>query len=158
VNSRQHIRLVVDSPAPAADLYRLLVDGPSWVDWSPLDECSSEGLGPDGREQVGTVRANRRGRTRGWDRVAELVPDRVFGYVHLKGLPVRDYTATVTLTPVTKGGTTIAWSADFSPRWPGTGGLLRRSIEQFLGESARGLAVAGGSAAPSVTNDPAPSS
>jgi hypothetical protein len=155
VSKRQQIRIVAQSAAAPADLYRLLADGPSWFAWSPLDECEPEGLGPDGREQVGTVRMNRRGRTRGWDQIAELVPDRVFGYAHLKGLPVRDYAATVTLAPIAEGGTMVAWSAEFGPRWPGTGGLLRRSIEQFLGECARGLAAY---AAPPVTNAPAASS
>jgi hypothetical protein len=155
VSRRQQVRVVAKSATSPADLYRLLADGPSWVAWSPLDECTTEGLGPDGREQVGTVRANRRGRTRGWDRITELVPDRELGYAHLKGLPVRDYTATVTLTPITGGGTTITWVAGFDPRWPGTGALLRRGIEQFLDASARGLAAY---AATSVTDAGAASS
>jgi Polyketide cyclase / dehydrase and lipid transport len=161
VSKRQRIRVTAESIAAPAELYRLLVDGPSWVDWSPLDECVPEGLGPDGREQVGTVRMDRRGRTRGWDRITELDPGRALGYAHLKGLPVRDYAATVTLTPIAGGGagggaaTLVAWSAEFEPRWPGTGRLLRRSIEQFLGQCARGLAAY---VAPPVTNAPAASS
>jgi hypothetical protein len=140
MNKRQQIRVVAQSAASPAALYRLLADGPSWVAWSTLDECVSEGLAPDGAEQVGTVRRNRRGRTRGWDRITELVPDRTLGYAHVKGLPVRDYTATVTLTPTADGGTTIVWLAGFTPRWLGTGRLLRRGIEDFLDECARGLA------------------
>jgi hypothetical protein len=155
VSKRQQIRIVAQSAAAPADLYRLLADGPSWVAWSPLDECEPEGLGPDGREQVGTVRMNRRGRTRGWDRITDLVPDRAFGYAHVRGLPVRDYTATVTLIPAAGDGTAITWSAEFEPKWPGTGGLLRHSIEQFLGECARGLAATGGRP---VTDLPAASS
>lgn len=141
MSGRQRIRVVAESAASPADLYRLLADGPSWVTWSPLDECVSEGLGADGREQVGTVRINRRGRTRGQDRITEMVADRSLAYAHVKGLPVRDYTASVTLTPMTDGGTAIVWLAEFSPRWPGTGALLRRGVEGFLGGCAQGLAA-----------------
>ncbi len=140
MSKRQQVRVVAESAASPAALYRLLADGPCWVAWSPLDECVSEGLGANGEEQVGTVRMNRRGRTRGWDRITELVPDRVLGYAHVKGLPVRDYTAAVTLTPMSDGGTTIVWLAGFVPRWPGTGALLHRRIETFLQECAQGLA------------------
>jgi hypothetical protein len=140
MSTRQKIRVTAESAASPAALYRLLADGPSWVAWSSMDECVPEGLGPAGEERVGTVRMNRRGRTRGWDRTTEMVPDHVFGYAHLKGLPVRDYTGTVTLTP-TSGGTTIVWLVEFDPRWPGTGGLLHRRIATFIDECAQGLAA-----------------
>ncbi len=154
MSKRQQIHVVAESTSSPTELYRLLADGPSWVAWSPLDECRPEGLDAGGREQVGSVRMNRRGPTRGWDRITELDPDRAFRYAHVRGLPVRDYTATVTLRPITTGGATITWSADFTPRWPGTGALLRRSIEEFLDQCARGLAAY----ARPVTDAPAASS
>jgi hypothetical protein len=136
---RQQVHLVVEAKASPAAIYRLLKDGRTWVHWSDLDECLPEGLGASAEEQVGTVRASRRGRTRGWDRITELVPDRRLGYEHVKGLPVLDYVASVELVP-SPSGTTIVWEASFAPRWPGTGGLLRRGVERFLGSCARGLA------------------
>jgi len=137
---RQEIHIDVESAAPAADLYRLLADARTWPAWASLDECVPEGLSPSGAEQVGTIRASRRGRTLGWDRVNELVPDQRLGYEHVKGLPVTDYLASVDLAPRPDGGTTITWQASFRPRWPGTGALLRRGIEQFLRQCAEGLA------------------
>jgi hypothetical protein len=137
--TKQHIAAMARSAASGAEGYALLADGRSWVHWSPLDECEPEGV--SGFEQVGTVRVNRRGRTTGYDRVTELVPGRRFGYTLVEGLPVRDYVATIDLAPVADGGTTIAWSVTFAPRWPGTGGLLRRGIASFRDQCAHGLAA-----------------
>ncbi len=137
---RQKVQIVVESKASPAMLYGLLTDSRTWVDWSGLDECVPEGLAANGKERVGTVRASRRGRTRGWDRITELVPDQRLGYEHVKGLPVVDYVASVTLAPTAHGTTSIVWDAAFTPRWPGTGGALRRGVTEFLGTCARGLA------------------
>lgn len=144
MSTRQTIRIVAGTPASPHVVYRLLADGPSWGAWSPMDECVPDGLAPNGAEQVGTVRMGRRGRTRGWDEVTELIPDRRLGYRHLRGLPVRDYVAGVTLDRLPEGGTSILWTAEFNPRWPGTGGLLLRNIRRFLGECTRGLATYAG--------------
>jgi Polyketide cyclase / dehydrase and lipid transport len=137
--SRQEVHIVVKSKASPSDIYRLLKDGRTWVDWSDLDECVPSGLAASGEEQVGTLRASRRGRTRGCDRVTELVPDHRLGYQNVNGLPVADYVASVDLTPGAEG-TTITWDAAFTPRWAGTGAIIRRGVERFLGGCARGLA------------------
>jgi Polyketide cyclase / dehydrase and lipid transport len=138
---RQHIHIVAESAATPAAIYRLLKDSRTWADWSDLDECVPSFLAPNGEEQVGTVRASRRGRTLGWDRITELVPDHRLGYEHVKGLPVSDYVATVTLDPKPNGTTTIVWDASFTPRWPGTGAMLSRAVTRFLSECACGLAA-----------------
>lgn len=137
---RQQVRVVASSSASARDLYRLLVDGPSWPDWSPLDECVPEGIAPSEAESVGTLRRSRRGRVLGWDLITELVPDELFGYQHVKGLPVVDYFASVRLVENGEGSTTVTWEAAFTARYPGTGALIRRGVEKFLGDCARGLA------------------
>jgi hypothetical protein len=136
---RQEVHIVVESPASPEAVYDLLKDGRTWVDWSDLDECEPEGLAPGEPEQVGTIRASRRGRALGWDQVTELVPGERFGYEHVKGLPVVGYVASVDLTRH-PGGTTITWHASFAPRLPGTGGVIRRGVAQFLGACANGLA------------------
>jgi hypothetical protein len=135
------VRIEVTSEAPASALYRLLADGRSWPAWADLEECEPEGVAPGVPESVGTVRRSKRGRTVGFDLVTELVPDRRLGYEHVKGLPVRDYVASVDLAPAQDGGTTIVWQASFKPKIPGTGLLLQRGIEEFLGNCARGLAT-----------------
>lgn len=68
-----------------------------------------------------------------------VVSDRRFGYVHLRGLPVRDYRADVDLEPAA-GGTRIHWQATFRPKTPGTGWLLRIGLRKFLQELTDNLA------------------
>jgi len=134
------VRVETQSQASPAALYRLLADARSWPHWSDLDECTPEGIAVGETERVGTVRRSRRGRTVGWDRTTVLDPDRTFGYQHVKGLPVRDYVAAVELAPNLDGTTRLTWGADFRPRIPGTGAILRRGIEKFLSDCVRGLA------------------
>lgn len=138
------IHVEATSTATPAELYRLLADGRTWPDWADLEECEPEGVPPGTPEQVGTVRRNKRGRTVGFDRITELVPDRRLGYAHVKGLPVRDYRASVDLVPTADGSTTIVWEATFRPRIPGTGAVLQRGIGEFLAACADGLAQAAG--------------
>lgn len=96
--------------------------------------------GADDAYGVGSTRKQVRGRVTGYDEVVELVSGRRFSYLHLRGLPVRDYRADVDLEPV-DGGTRIHWAAAFRPKTPGTGWLLRIGLRKFLQQTADGLAV-----------------
>lgn len=137
---RQYVEIDVHTPASAATVYALLRDGATWPLWSSIESFELERAGADEPEGVGAIRIFRRARMTGRDQVAELVPDRRFGYRHLSGLPVRDYHATIDLDP-DDGGTRIRWCVSFLPRLPGTGRLLRRGVRQFIDDCARGLAA-----------------
>jgi hypothetical protein len=95
--------------------------------------------GSDDVYGVGSTRKQVRGRVTGFDEVVELVPDRRFSYVHLHGLPVRDYRGDVDLEAA-DGGTQIHWHATFRPKTPGTGWLLKIGIRKFLQGTADALA------------------
>jgi hypothetical protein len=136
---RRHIEVTAHSQATPDAVFGLLVDGSTWPRWSPIEAFELERPGDPPPEGVGAIRRFRRGRTTGRDQVAEVVPERHFGYVSLSGLPVRDYRARVELEP-TGDGTTIRWHASFAPKLPGTGRLLERGLGRFLAECARGLA------------------
>ncbi|HEY3690231.1 MAG TPA: SRPBCC family protein [Pseudonocardiaceae bacterium] len=88
----------------------------------------------------GTARAGRRG--------PRSIHSSRFSYLHLSGLPVRDYRADVDLEPNAEG-TRIRWHVSFSPKVPGTGWLLRWGITRFVTQCARGLAAY----APTATAD-----
>ena len=60
----------------------------------------------------------RYGRTTTVERVVESAPARRLVYTVVKGLPVRNYRAEVTLTPEGKG-THIRWSASWDRTLPG---------------------------------------
>lgn len=144
---RQRVETEVHTSADAATVYALLRDGASWPVWSPIESFELERAGADGPEGVGAVRIFRKGRVTGRDEVAELVPDRRFGYRHLSGLPVRDYRGDVDLE-ADSGGTRIHWRVSFRPRRPGTGWLLRWGVHRLISRSARGLAAHAAALAP----------
>ena len=137
---RQHIEHHATTTADPATVYALLRDGASWPDWSPIDSVELERPGDTEPEGVGAVRVLRSGRVTGRDTIVELVPDRRLSYTHASSLPVRDYRGDIDLTPVA-GGTEICWATSFEPKYPGTGGLLRRALDGFIGECTNGLAA-----------------
>ena len=146
---RQHIEHHATTSADPATVYALLRDGASWPSWSPIDAFELERPGESEPEGVGAVRVLRSGRVTGRDTIVELVPDRRLSYTHVSSLPVRDYRGDIDLTPVA-GGTEIRWATSFEPKYPGTGGRLRRGLDGFIGECTKGLAaraaeLAGGS-------------
>jgi hypothetical protein len=136
---RYQIDVTEQTPAAPATVYALLRDGSTWPDWSALDTFELEREGEGEREGVGAVRIFRNGRIIGRDEITGFVPDRSFSYIHLRGLPVRDYRGEVDLEPAANG-TTIRWRVSFGAKVPGTGPLLHRRLRRFLGQTVRGLA------------------
>ncbi len=137
---RRHIEVTALTPASAATVYDLLVDGPSWPRWSPIESFELERPGDPAPEGVGAIRVFRLGRTTGRDQILERVPNARFTYSSLSGLPVRDYVGAVELTGTVGGGTGIHWESRFFPSVRGTGWIVERSICRFLQRCADGLA------------------
>lgn len=135
--STQVIEVTARSAASPDEVYERLADASTWADWSPMSEVVVES-----GEGVGEIRRLTRGRTVGRDETIELVPGTRFAYRSLGGLPVRDYVATVDLTPTDDGGTEITWRSTFEPKIPLTGAILRRGIAGFLQQCADGVASA----------------
>jgi Polyketide cyclase / dehydrase and lipid transport len=137
--ARQRIEHHATTTADPATVYALLRDGASWPEWSPIESFELEKPGSDEPEGVGAVRVFRAGRVTGRDTIAELVADRRLAYTHVSNLPIRDYRAAVDLEP-TADGTAIRWVAEFAPKIPGTGPLLRRGLNGFVKGLTDGLA------------------
>jgi uncharacterized protein YndB with AHSA1/START domain len=126
----------VRSAAPPERVWALLADVTTWPRWADFDEASVEsGSG------LGELRAFRRGRTRTSERVTVFEPPRRLGYDLVSGIPIRDYHADVTLTPE-NGGTDIRWHSTFKTKVPGTGWLIRHSLQRFVADTAERLARA----------------
>ncbi|OLF15240.1 SRPBCC family protein [Actinophytocola xanthii] len=136
---RYTIEKTAPSTAAPGQVYRLLRDGSTWPAWSRIDAVELEREGDGEREGVGAIRVLTSGRVRGRDRITGFEPDRQFRYVHLEGLPVRDYEARIDLAPV-DGGTEITWHVTFDAKYPGTGWLVRRSLDGFIRDNVNGLA------------------
>jgi hypothetical protein len=130
------IEKTATTTADPATVYGLLMDGPSWPSWSPIDAVEI----PNGKRGVGEVRVLTSGRVTGRDTIAELVPGRRFAYTNESDkIPVRNYRGVVDLEPAA-GGTTIRWTSTFDPKYPGTGWLVRRGLGRFIEQMTNGLA------------------
>jgi hypothetical protein len=138
--ARQHIEHRATTTADPATVYALLRDGAGWPTWSPIESFELERPGAVEPEGLGAVRLFRSGRVTGHDTIVELAPDRRFSYTHTSNLPIRDYRADVDLQP-TEEGTAIRWRSSFVAKVPGTGWLLRRALDRFIGEMTDGLAA-----------------
>jgi uncharacterized protein YndB with AHSA1/START domain len=137
----RHIHVTAETSAPLDEVYRLLADGSTWPQWSPIESFELERPGTDGPEGVGAIRIFRLGRTTGRDQLLALVPNRRIEYASLSGLPVRDYVGEVDLEPAAGGGTTIHWRSSFYPARRGTGWIVERAIRRFLDGCTDGLAA-----------------
>jgi hypothetical protein len=131
------------SKAEPSVVYARLRDGASWPTFSQLGSFELEAEGEGGGEGVGAIRVFRSrvsGRTyTSREQIVELIPDRKLSYQLLSGLAVRDYRAEITLEPVS-AGTEIHWRSTFDPKFPGTGGLYRRSLTRLIQGIVDGLA------------------
>lgn len=139
MSRRREIDVRAHAAAPPAALFALLADGSSWPSWSPIESFRLERPGDPPPEGPGAIRVFEQGRTTGRDHLLEVTPDTRLRYESLSGLPVRDYTASVELTPA-GGGTDIRWRASFFPKYPGMGWVMQKGIGRFLGRCADGLA------------------
>jgi hypothetical protein len=125
--------------AAPATVYRLLRDGATWPVWGPVSTFELEREGDGEPEGVGAIRVLGSGPLKGRDEITGFEQDRAFCYIHLGGLPVRNYEAQVTITPVA-GGADITWRTTFDPKFRFTGALVHRVMLRFIKISLRGLA------------------
>jgi uncharacterized protein YndB with AHSA1/START domain len=130
------------SKATPEQVFTLLGDVASWASWSSFDESALERPGLSTPDGVGAIRAFRYKRTRSREEVTAYEPPHRLGYRLLEGVPVKEYTSEVTLTPIDSGGTLITWRSTFRPAWPGSGWLFRRLMTRFIGLVAGELASA----------------
>jgi uncharacterized protein YndB with AHSA1/START domain len=131
----QQIDIHASTPATASHVFTLLGDSSTWPSWTPIDafELEQEGT-PDG----GEIRRFRNGRYRLREQIVERVPDRRLSYTVLSGLAVRDYLATIDLTPSTHG-TQIHWHTTFRAKVPGFGGIYRKALLKATEDFVNGL-------------------
>jgi len=139
--AQQVIEHTVTTTADPAAVFALLADGSTWPEWSPIGSFDLIEPGAGTPEGVGAIRVFSTGRIKSREQVVVARPNEAFSYVLLSGLPIRHYTAVVTLTPA-GGGTTIHWRSTFRAKVPGTGWLYQRQLGAFIGHTVDGLAEA----------------
>jgi hypothetical protein len=128
------------SRAPREAVWNILADAANWSKWGPWTKSELEREGSPAPGGVGSVKRLARGRLALREEVTEFEPPSRYGYRLLSGLPVRDYRAQVTLSDAADG-TDIAWHSEFDARFPGTGGLVRRSLQRAITDVAKRVAA-----------------
>jgi Polyketide cyclase / dehydrase and lipid transport len=139
----QVIDVTARSAASPAEVFALLADGAGWTRWGRWVGAAVDEPAADGGDGVGAVRAltsRTAGRTIvSRERVTDLVPDRLYGYDLLSGLPLRNYHGQVELTP-DGAGTRIHWVCRFDRATPGLTWLYRGVLGRFVADAAQRLA------------------
>jgi uncharacterized protein YndB with AHSA1/START domain len=136
----QKIDISAHSAAPVERVWALLADTRGWPEWTPFAAATLEREGTPPPDGVGAIRRFAYGKIVTRECVVAFEPPHWLAYQLLSGLPVRDYRADVTLRSTPDGGTAIRWQMQFEPIVPGTGWLVRRRLEPFIGDVAQRLA------------------
>lgn len=124
--------------APRRRVWEILIHHEGMPAWFPAREVVRRRPGspePDGLGAVRVVRANGLALE---ERISAFKPEERLEYVVVAGAPLRDQRGAVVLSPDTRG-TAVRWSVEMTPRIPGTGWLLRRSVDRMLDRGLSGL-------------------
>jgi hypothetical protein len=126
------------SARPRSEVWALIANLEGWHEWGPWKRTTLEG-------DIRTMVSERR-RLNGrlyvmTERVTALVPEERFEYDLLKGLPIKDYHAIVTLSDAASGGTDIRWQSTFKPPWPFVSGLWRGAMLKVIIDVSERLAA-----------------
>jgi uncharacterized protein YndB with AHSA1/START domain len=106
----------VTQAAPEA-VWELVANADSYHQWGPWSVSGYQNPG-DHADGPGVIRWMRYGRTTTVEKVLEAEKGQRLAYTVVKGIPVRNYRAEVTLTPE-RQGTHIRWSASWDRTLPG---------------------------------------
>jgi uncharacterized protein YndB with AHSA1/START domain len=122
-----HVEAEGTTLAEVDTVWALLADANTYAQWGPWNDG---GYDPpaNGPSQPGSVQWFRFGRrTTSVEKILEIdAPSRIV-YIVMRGIPVKNYRAEVTLTPNDTSGTSIRWAAT----WENTlmGRLVHRKLQ-----------------------------
>ena len=126
--------------ARPADVWALVADASSYAEWGPWDGSGHKYVGDRPSGTVGTMRWLRYRNTTTVELVLDSQPNEWLVYSVIRGIPVRNYEAQVTITPIATG-THVRWAAE----WDRTiaGRIVQRKLRTLYPEiMARLLAAA----------------
>lgn len=137
--SQLHVEAERTASATPAAVWALISDADTYADWGPWDAGGYESGAGDGLRGPGAVRWFRAGRTKTIEKVLEAEEPKRLVYTVIKGIPVRNYRAEVTLTP-TDSGTHVRWAATWDKTLGGR--LVHRALKKFYPDMVAGLVSA----------------
>jgi uncharacterized protein YndB with AHSA1/START domain len=140
-----HVEAEATAKASPAAVWALVSDATRYPSWGPWSDGHYENPGQGSPHGVGAVRVLRSAQRYGLrhttlvERILEFEEGRRLAYTVIRGIPVRNYRAVVSLTP-SAGGTDIRWDA----AWDNTlaGRIVWRGLRTFLPQAVDGLATA----------------
>jgi hypothetical protein len=109
---RLTVEAQAETTATPQTVWALVKDANTYSDWGPWSASGDKNPGERPSGDVGTVRWLGYQRTTTVEQVTDVEPGRRMAYTVLRGIPVRNYHAQVTLTP-TATGTHIEWVAEW---------------------------------------------
>jgi uncharacterized protein YndB with AHSA1/START domain len=113
-----HVEAEGVAQAAPAVVWKLVANADSYSQWGPWSASGYENLGTQAPDGAGVIRWMRHGRTTTVEKVLASEPARRLVYTVVRGIPVRNYRAEVTLTPEGEG-THIRWAANWDRTLPG---------------------------------------
>jgi uncharacterized protein YndB with AHSA1/START domain len=152
MSARLKVEATGTTTATPAELWPLLEDVTRFTEWGMWQEADYQREGTTSPHGVGAIRRVRSGRTVSIEEVVEVEPEHRVSYRLLSGIPVRDYLATVELTPVA-GGTEVHWWATFERTLLGR--VVRPKLQSAYDRIVSDLCAAGDRLAAGSTARPA---
>ena len=132
-------------------VWSLVTDANSYPRWGPWSDGGYRppSAGPSRKGSVQWFRYGRRATT--VEEILEAEQPRRLVYTVIRGLPVKNYRAEITLTPARSGGTSVRWTAT----WDGTfmGRMVYRRLQQIYRQVMTALIAAADPKDASRTHD-----
>jgi uncharacterized protein YndB with AHSA1/START domain len=126
--ARLHVEAEGVARAAPEAVWDLVSDADRYCQWGPWSASGYRSRGDQTAGGAGAIRWMRYGRTTTVERVVAAEKGRRLAYTVVGGIPVRNYRAEVTLTPVTDG-THVRWSATWDRTLAGR--IVQRKLRSF---------------------------
>ena len=120
-------------------VWALVADAGSYCRWGPWSASGYHSPGDAALGGAGAIRWMRYGRTTTVEKVLDVENGRRIAYTVVKGIPVRNYRAEVTLMP-TAAGTRIRWVANWDRTLAGR--IVHRKLRSLYPEIVAHLIAA----------------
>ena len=138
---KHKVEATARSSASPGKVWALIGDTSTYPEWGTWDATEIEREGTPPPEGVGAIRVLTTGKYVVREEITAYEPPRLHGYHLIDGLPMKNYDATVELTP-DADGTVIRWRSEFDSKIPGLGGLIRKRMQALFDDVTQRLADA----------------